>query len=129
MEENTAASGTEAKTTVGPAVIQTEGLFNQTLKRNNSKIKQDRAEAIGEEAELIYKRTVEDIEVKLKQLVREASNLLDMSPDNTMSLILASDFKAQSWVDLDLKISLRIRDEEIKLGIAKARYVQLFGVK
>ena len=25
-----------------------------------------------------------------------------MSPDNAMLLILASDFKAQSWVDLDL---------------------------
>lgn len=32
-----------------------EGAFIQSLKRNNSKIRQDRAESIGEDAEVIYK--------------------------------------------------------------------------
>jgi hypothetical protein len=37
-----------------------EGAFLLSLKRNNSKIREDRAQAIGEDAQLIYKRKIED---------------------------------------------------------------------
>jgi len=39
-----------------------EGAFLSSLKRNNKQIRDDRAAAIGESAQLLYKRAVEDLE-------------------------------------------------------------------
>jgi len=40
-------------------VEQTNGAFIDSLKRNNRQIRDDRATAISEDTELMYKRTVE----------------------------------------------------------------------
>jgi len=40
--------------------------FIESLQRNNDQIREDRARTIGEDSELIYRRRVEDIELKLK---------------------------------------------------------------
>lgn len=106
-----------------------EGAFLQSLKRNNVKIKADRAEAIGEIAELKYKRMIEDLEVSVKQMKRDQENMLDMSPINAMDLMVASDFNADEYVSKDIKLGVDIRNAEIKLDIAKARYAYLFGGK
>ena len=45
--------------------------FIESLKRNNDQIREDRAKVIGEDSELIYRRRVEDIELKIKRLERE----------------------------------------------------------
>jgi len=45
--------------------------FIESLQRNNDKIRKDRARTIGEDSELIYRRRVEDIELKIKRLERE----------------------------------------------------------
>jgi hypothetical protein len=42
--------------------------FIESLKRNNDQIREDRAKVIGEDSELIYRRRVEDIELKIKRL-------------------------------------------------------------
>jgi hypothetical protein len=104
-----------------------EGAFILSLKRNNKQIREDRAQAIGEDAELLYKRTVEDLEVNINRLKRDQENMLDLSPDNTIALKLASDFNATEFVQKDLDIGVKIRNEEIKLAIAKQRYKYLFG--
>ncbi len=103
------------------------GAFLVSLKRNNSKIRDDRAAAIGEDAMLIYKREVEDIQLQVKKLKREQENMLDMSPTDATSLVLASDFNAKDYVARDLELGVKIRNLEIKLDIAKQRYAYLFG--
>lgn len=104
-----------------------KGAFVESLKRNNSKIKEDRAIAIAEAAELIYKREVEDLGIQIKQMKRERDAMLDLSPKDTNSLILASDFNAKEFVTKDLELGVRIRNLEIKLEIAQARYTELFN--
>ena len=53
--------------------------------------------------------------------------MLDLSPTNAQSLIVASDFDADAYVAKDLKLGVDIRNTEIKLQVAKERYKILFG--
>ena len=102
------------------------GSFYANLTRNNSKIRDDRAIAIFEDAQLIFKRSLEDMEMKLKQLRRERESLLDLSPTSADSLILASDFNAEKFVSKDIELGVQVRNLEIKLEIAQERYIVLF---
>ena len=112
----------EEKTKVGA-----QGAFIDSLKRNNKQIRDDRALAIHEDTELIFKRTIEDLEVNIKRMKRERENMLDLSPTDARSLVLASDFNSQEYVSKDVELGVKIRNEEIKLEIATQRYNYLFG--
>ncbi|ATL46139.1 hypothetical protein COR50_02580 [Chitinophaga caeni] len=103
------------------------GAFIDSLRRNNAKIREDRAIAIAEDAQLIYKRETEDLSLMIKKLKREQENMLDMSPTDANSLVLASDFDAKSFVSKDLELAVKIRNLEIKLELAVRRYQHLFG--
>lgn len=104
-----------------------KGAFVQSLVRNNKKIREDRAIQIAESAQMLYKREVEDTELRIKQLRRERDGMLDLSPTTADSLVLATDFDAKSFVEKDLKLGLKIREEEIRLEILKTRYNLLFS--
>jgi hypothetical protein len=103
-----------------------KGAFVESLKRNNTKIREDRAIAIGEAAQMHYKRHIEDLEMKIKQMRRERDSMLDLSPTDANSLVLASDFNAQGFVEKDVQIGVSIRNLEITLEIARNRYKFLF---
>lgn len=49
--------------------------FIEYLKRNNDQIREDRAKVIGEDSELIYRRRVEDIELKIKRLEKRTRRI------------------------------------------------------
>lgn len=102
------------------------GSFFESLNRNNTKIRGDRAIAITEDAQLLYKRELEDMEMKLKRLTRERESMLDLSPTSADSLILATDFNAENFVRRDVKLGVDIRNLEITIGIARERYNYLF---
>lgn len=104
-----------------------QGAFLQSLTRNNDKIRADRAQAIAEDAQLLYKREIEDLEMQIKRLKRERESLLDLSPTTADSLVLAADFDAKAFVQKDIQIGVQIRNFDIKLEIAKQRYTDLFG--
>lgn len=108
-------------------VLKPKGAFIESLVRNNKQIRADRAEAIGEDAQLIYKREIEDLTVDIRKMERDQENMLDLSPDNAMSLKLASDFDAKDYVAKDLELGVKIRNAKIKLEIAQKRYTYLFG--
>jgi hypothetical protein len=103
------------------------GAFLASLKRNNERIRADRADAIAEDAELLYKREVEDMELQIRRLKRERDALLDLSPTTADSLVLASDFDAKAFVQKDLQLGVQLRNLEIRLDIARQRYALLFG--
>ncbi|HAP44690.1 MAG: hypothetical protein A2087_13430 [Spirochaetes bacterium GWD1_61_31] len=103
------------------------GAFIDSLKRNNAKIREDRAATIAEDAQLIYKREVEDLALTIKKLRREQENMLDLSPAEATSLVLASDFDSKDYVARDLELAVKIRNLEIKLELARQRYQYLFG--
>ena len=105
---------------------QMKGAFVESLKRNNKKIRDDRAIAIAEDAQMIYKREVEDLQLEIKKLKREREAMLDLSPTDAQSLVLASDFDSKAFVAKDLDLGVKIRNLEIKLEIAEVRYKTLF---
>jgi UDP-3-O-acyl-N-acetylglucosamine deacetylase len=101
--------------------------FEASLKRNNKQIKGDRAEAISEDTQMAYKRAVEDLQITIKRLKRKQDNMLDLSPDNSLTLKLAENFDSDAYVQADTELGVQIRNEGIKLEIASARYSYLFG--
>lgn len=103
------------------------GAFLESLKRNNKQIREDRATEISEDAEMTYKRKIEDMERNINRMERDRRNMLDMSPDNAQSLKLATDFNAQEFTDKDIELGKKIRNEKIALNIAKKGYNHLFG--
>lgn len=103
------------------------GAFVGSLKRNNKQIRDDRAQAIAEDTQLVYKRKIEDLQLSIKKMKREQENMLDLSPTNAQSLILASDFDSENYATKDIDLGRKIRDAEITLDIATARYNFLFG--
>jgi len=103
-----------------------KGTFVTSLRRNNKQIRDDRALAIAEDAELIFKREVEDITTALKVARRERDAMLDLGGSSTTNIISQSDFNAKEFVAKDLELGLRIRNLEIKLEIASNRYNELF---
>jgi hypothetical protein len=104
-----------------------EGQFGLALKRNNKQIKDARAESIISKARVEYKRTVEDLELSLEEMKRDLDDMLDLSPENSMSLKVASDFNQKAFIEKDLELGLKIRNTEIKVEIATKRYIYLFG--
>ena len=103
------------------------GAFLDSLKRNNKQIREDRALSISEDAEMLYKRKIEDLEVEIKRMKRDQDNMLDLSPESATSLKLASDFDANSFVAKDAELAIKIRNKRIELSLAKKRYNYLFG--
>ncbi|NMH88973.1 hypothetical protein [Flavivirga algicola] len=102
--------------------------FVDALRRNNDQIREDRAKVIAEDSELIYRRRIEDIELKIKRLSREQESAIDISPLDKNSLTFA-DFNPDSFVEKDIEISLKIRNLKIQFEITKNRYEYLFGKK
>lgn len=105
---------------------QAPGAFMASLVRNNKTIRDDRATSIFEDAEMVYKRKVEDLETQLKRTRRDRDNMLDLSPSDKNTLMVASDFVADNYVVKDHELSVKIRNLEIEVEIAKARYKTLF---
>lgn len=102
--------------------------FIESLQRNNDKIRKDRARTIGEDSELIYRRRVEDIELKIKRLEREQEGLIDISPLDKNSLTFV-DFQPEAFVQKDIELSLLIRNLNIQLEVSTKRFEYLFGKK
>ncbi|KXH83389.1 hypothetical protein [Chryseobacterium kwangjuense] len=100
--------------------------FIGLLQRNNDQIREDRAQIIGADSELIYRRRVEDIELKIKRLEREREGLIDISPLDRNSLTF-EDFQPETFVQKDIELSLTIRNLNIQLEIAVKRFEYLFG--
>ena len=104
-----------------------KGAFIDSLKRNYKQIREDRAAAIVEVAQLKYKRKIEDLEMELSDMKRQQENMIDLSPTTTTNLVLPSDFNPDDYIVKDLELGVKIRNTEIKLEVAKKRFVHLFG--
>lgn len=102
-------------------------LFAQTLSRSTGAIKSDRATEIAELAEISFKRCVEDLERDLKIVRRKKKSSIDLSPDNTYSIMKVKDFEPEEFQRTYNEIGLKEREIVIKLNNAKNSYNELFG--
>ena len=107
--------------------VQNPGQFYNILRRNNTAIREDRATQISEDSELIYRRLIEDIERDIIGLQRKRIQMMDVSPLTIESLEPAKGFDPIKFVEMDLNIGLKLRENEIRLEIAIERYQLLFG--
>ena len=105
----------------------TKGAFFSSLKRNNKQIRDDRAEAIAMETEMMYRREAEELEMNITRMKWDQQNMLDLSPSHAQSLIVASDFNGKEFVEKDIELSVKIWNAEQKLALIKARYNLLFS--
>jgi hypothetical protein len=103
-----------------------KGKFIESLQRNNKQIKGDRAAAIGEEAEITFKRAVEDLDLEIKRKKRQLENMLDMSPENSLSLMVAEKFDATLFTKTQSEYLVDLRNLEIKHELMSKQYNQLF---
>jgi hypothetical protein len=62
-----------------------------------------------------------------KKKSRSQENMLDMSPTNSFSLIVADQFDGKGFVDQDLQYGVELRELDIQIDIARKRYEYLFG--
>jgi hypothetical protein len=105
------------------------GRFLELLSRNNSEIREDRAKALYEQSKIIYKRYIEDLDFKIKDLENELENSLDLSPKDSTSLELVKNFDAKGFVDNDAETNMRIKILKIKKDSCVERYNYLYGEK
>lgn len=108
-------------------VKKVDGEFGTALKRSNKQIKDSRADSIIRKAQTKYKRTIEDLIETKTEMEAEREEMLDMSPTNSMNLVVASDFDPEGFIKKDLEIGVKLRNLDIKIEIAKERYTYLFG--
>jgi len=120
-------TGSAIQDTMPTDLASMSGAFVDSLKRNSKQIRGDRAIAIAEDAQIVYKRVVEDLQRDLRQMKRDQESMLDMAPDNALSIKVASDFKGVDYVRDDMELGIKIDNTERKLRIALDRYVHLFG--
>lgn len=124
---NDTALVSEPEVTSATPAVDASGAFMNVLTRTNKQIKKDRAESISEDTELTYQRKIQDMRLEKKKLIRERTNMLDLSPTNTQSLMLANDFNAAEFVKRDIELGIRLRELDIQLEIAEKQYFYLFG--
>lgn len=117
---------TGAVKTADEQLSEMKGAFVESLTRGSKKIKADRALVIAESAQLVYKRSIEDMQMDIKTTQRERDNMLDLSPTTSDSLELAKNFDAIDFVKKDQTFGLKIRELKIRLEEAQGRYNVLF---
>ena len=109
------------------STTEIEGYFGEMLGRVPGKIRADRAKNISEDAEMYYRREIEDLKTTLTKKLRQRENYLDMSPESVLSLKIAEEFNGKEFAATDIKLSVAIRNLSIELEVAKKRYARLFG--
>jgi hypothetical protein len=77
-------------------------------------------------AEMAYKNAVQNLMVGIKRMKREREAMLDLSPTNALSLMVANDFDSEKFVERDVQLGIDIRNAEIKFEIMQKRYAHLF---
>jgi len=107
--------------------IKNQGAFNASVARTPKEIRESRGAAISEDGEIAYKRAVEDQEYIVRKLKRDRAQMMDISPSNSLSYLVAREFDAKGFQEKDMEYSMQIRNESVKLAILKARYEYLFG--
>lgn len=118
----------KAENTVAVLTEDKDGVFVTTLLRDNKSIKKDRAQAIIQDTQIIYKRKVEDLEIAISQMRRKQQAMLDLSPDNSLSLMPSlKNYEPATFVAEDVKLGYELRNLEIQYEVAVKRYEFLFG--
>lgn len=97
--------------------------------RSFKQLKESRAVAVAEDAEIVYKRKIEDLCKNLRQYERDREDMiLDLSPSSVgSSAVVPSDFKVDTLLEKDIELGKKKREDTIILEIVLDRYQRMFG--
>lgn len=107
---------------------KTTGILGATLKQTFKQIKDSRIDAMLEDTETQYRRSIEDIAMKMKQCDRDLEDaILDILPRNAGMGIDPNKFDAVKLKETRTEILLTKRENSIRLGTLVSDYETLFG--
>lgn len=107
---------------------KTTGILGPTLKQTYKQIKDSRIEAMLEDAELKYRREIEDVCAKVRQCERDMEDaILDILPSNAGQGINPSAFDADRLKNTRISTLITKREQAVRLGILVNDYETLFG--
>jgi len=106
-----------------------QGLFLANLTRDFKQLKRDRAESVTEDAEIAYKRHIEDLCRALRENKRKTENLmLELAPTTTYdATVVPANFDVNKFMEADEQLGIDTRNLSIRLEIMLGRYETLFG--
>lgn len=100
--------------------------FSKILSATGSAVLQKRAEIVNADAREASKDKITMIEKEIRQIQSKIMNLEDLSIKSTESLVVGTDFKADSWMDQMFQLKDQLRDAYIRLEIAQNIYKEYF---
>ena len=106
-----------------------QDLFLANLTRDFKQLKRDRAESVTEDAEIAYKRHIEDLCRALRENKRKTENLmLELAPTTTYdATVVPANFDVNKFMEADEQLGIDTRNLSIRLEIMLGRYETLFG--
>lgn len=104
-----------------------KGALAASMLRNPKQIRADRGLDIYEDLESVYRTKLENLEREIKKLKRKRDGKIDLSPSNTLSMLMAENFDADKFMVEDIEFSKEIRQKMILQKIIQARYDFLVG--
>lgn len=107
--------------------VSKNGLIHDSLSRSNKKIRSERGDALAEQLETTFRRDIEDIRYKIKDLERNRRGMYDFSPDNAHSLVMLRDVNAKAILEKEKEATDNIRNMKIELELSEERFLELFG--
>lgn len=103
------------------------GALQASLTRPGSKIRADRARQIASSAKLRYRRKLEDLHLSLRESLDKQESIIDMSPDNSLSIINANDFDPNDFVDKNATLARHIHETREAIDVLQKDFERLFG--
>ena len=104
------------------------GILGASLKQTYKQIKESRIEAMLEDAEIKYRREIEDVCAKIRRCDRDMEDaILDILPANAGQGINPSAFDADRLKNTRISTLIIRRENSVKLGILVNDYETLFG--
>ena len=104
------------------------GILGTTLKQPFKQIKDSRIDAMLEDTETQYRRSIEDLGMKMRQCDRDLEDaILDVLPHNAIASIDPNKFDAVKLKESRIEMLLTKREISIRLGVLVTDYETLFG--
>lgn len=108
--------------------IKKTGILGTTLKQTFKQIKDSRIDAMLEDTETQYRRSIEDLGMKMRQCDRDLEDaILDVLPHNAIASIDPNKFDAVKLKESRIEMLLTKREISIRLGVLVTDYETLFG--
>ena len=108
--------------------VKKTGILGTTLKQTFKQIKDSRIDAMLEDTETQYRRSIEDLGMKMRQCDRDLEDaILDVLPHNAIASIDPNKFDAVKLKESRIEMLLTKREISIRLGVLVTDYETLFG--